>query len=104
MLAAAVAAIGYLPARDRLVASATRFVYGAKEAPDEALRTFGSRLTRAIPMDELLLQLAESLRKTMSLTSAEVYTGSRRRAGARGRRCPIPGPGRSSSPRASARW
>jgi signal transduction histidine kinase len=71
-----VAAIGYLPARDRLLASATRFVYGAKEAPDEALRTFGSRLTRAIPMDELLLQLAESLRKTMTLTSAEVYTGA----------------------------
>jgi signal transduction histidine kinase len=76
MLAAAVAAIGYLPARDRLVASATRFVYGAREAPDEVLRTFGSRLTRAIAMDELLLQLAESLRKTMGLTSAEVYTGS----------------------------
>ena len=76
MLAAAVAAIGYLPARDRLVASATRFVYGAREAPDETLRTFGSRLTRAIPMDELLLQLAESLRKTMALTSAEVYTGA----------------------------
>ena len=27
-------------------------------------------------MDELLLQLAESLRKTMGLTAAEVYTGS----------------------------
>ena len=76
MLAAAIAAIGYLPARDRLVTAATRFVYGAKEAPDETLRTFGSRLTRAIPMDELLLQLAESLRKTMALTSAEVYTGA----------------------------
>jgi signal transduction histidine kinase len=76
MLAAAVAAIGYLPARDRLMASATRLVYGAREAPDEVLRTFGSRMTRAVAMDELLLQLAESLRKTMSLTSAEVYTGS----------------------------
>ena len=76
MLAAAVVAAGYVPARDRLVASATRFVYGAKEAPDEALRTFGSRLTRAIPMDELLLQLAESLRKTMGLTRAEIYTGA----------------------------
>jgi signal transduction histidine kinase len=76
MLAAAVAAIGYLPARDRFAASATRFIYGAREAPDEALRGFGSRMTRAIPMDELLLQLAESLRKTMGLTSAEVYTGA----------------------------
>ena len=76
MLAAAVAAVGYLPARDRLLASATRFVYGAKEAPDEVLRTFGSRMTRAVAMDELLLQLAESLRKTMGLTSAEIYTGT----------------------------
>jgi signal transduction histidine kinase len=76
MLAAAITAVGYLPARDRLMASATRFVYGAREAPDEALRTFGSRMTRAVAMDELLLQLAESLRKTMALTSAEVYSGS----------------------------
>jgi signal transduction histidine kinase len=76
MLAAAVAAVGYLPARDRLLGSATRLVYGAHEAPDEVVRTFGSRLTRAVGMEELLLQLAESLRKTMSLASAEVYTGS----------------------------
>jgi signal transduction histidine kinase len=76
MLAAGVAAVVYLPSRDRLLASATRFVYGAREAPDEVLRTFGSRMTRAVAMDELLLQLAESLRKTMGLASAEVYTGS----------------------------
>jgi signal transduction histidine kinase len=76
MLAAAVAAIAYLPARGRLVASATRFVYGTREAPGESLRTFGSRMTRAVSMDELLLQLAESLRKTMRLDSAEIYTGA----------------------------
>jgi signal transduction histidine kinase len=76
MLAAVVAALGYLPVRDRLAAAATRFVYGSTQAPDEALRTFGSRLTRAVAMDELLLQLAESLRKTMRLTRAEVYTGN----------------------------
>jgi signal transduction histidine kinase len=76
MLAAAVAAVGYLPARERLLAWAKHAVYGAREAPDEALRTFGSRLSRAVPMDELLLQLAESLRKIMSLTSAEIYTGT----------------------------
>src|SRR6266536_662822 len=51
-------------------------VLGLGKAPDEALRTFGSRMTRAVAMDELLLQLAESLRKTMRLTSAEIYTGS----------------------------
>jgi signal transduction histidine kinase len=76
MLAALVAAIGYLPVRARLAASATRFVYGTREAPGEALRTFGSRMTRAVSMDELLLQLAESLRKSMRLDCAEIYTGA----------------------------
>jgi signal transduction histidine kinase len=75
LLATAIAALAFVPARDRLVGGATRFAYGARQAPDEVLRTFGSRLTRAIPMDELLLQLSESLRKTMGLVSAEVYTG-----------------------------
>jgi signal transduction histidine kinase len=75
LLATSIAAIVFVPARERFTGSATRFVYGARQAPDEVLRTFGSRLTRAIPMDELLLQLAESLRKTMGLVSAEVYTG-----------------------------
>jgi tRNA A37 threonylcarbamoyladenosine synthetase subunit TsaC/SUA5/YrdC len=55
---------------------ATSFIYGAREAPDEVVRTFGTRLTRAIPMDELLLQLVESLRKTLCSASAEIYTGT----------------------------
>ena len=76
ILAAAIVAVGYVPARDRILRSATGFVYGATEAPDEVVRSFGSRLTRAIPMDELLLQLAESLRKTLTLSSAEIYTGT----------------------------
>ena len=76
MIAATLAAICYLPVRARLGAFATRFVYGTREAPGDALRTFGSRMTRAVAMDELLLQLAESLRKTMRLDGAEIYTGA----------------------------
>jgi signal transduction histidine kinase len=76
MAAAAVAALLYLPARVRLATFANRLVYGEQHAPDEAMRTFGSRLSRAIPLDELLLQLAESLRKTLALDEAEVWTGS----------------------------
>jgi len=76
MAAAGLASLLYLPARERLTEAANRLVYGERHAPDEVLRTFGSRLSRAIPMDELLLQLAESLRKTMALTTAEVWTGS----------------------------
>jgi len=76
MAAAAVAALLYGPARQRLGQYANRIVYGEREAPDAVLRTFGSRLSRAVPMDELLLQVAESLRKTLALTTAEVWTGS----------------------------
>ncbi len=74
MLAAAVAALLWVPARERLTDLATRRVYGEGHAPDEVLRTFGSRLTRALPLDELLLQLAESLKATMNLEVAEVWT------------------------------
>lgn len=76
MAAAALAALVYLPVRAKLADTANQLVYGERVAPDEALRTWGSRLTRAIPLDELLQQLTESLRKSMSLVSAEVYTGS----------------------------
>ncbi|MEX0663775.1 MAG: histidine kinase [Acidimicrobiia bacterium] len=74
MLAAALAALLWVPTRERLDDFATRRVYGERHAPDEVLRTFGSRLTRALPLDELLLQLAESLKATMALERAEVWT------------------------------
>lgn len=48
MLAAAIAAMGYLPARERLLGWAKHAVYGAREAPDEALRTFGSRDRKSV--------------------------------------------------------
>jgi signal transduction histidine kinase len=76
MLAAAVAALLYGPARTRLSAVSNQLVYGERHAPDEALRTFGARLTRAVPFDELLLQLVESLRRSLALQAAEVWTGS----------------------------
>jgi signal transduction histidine kinase len=76
MLAAAGAAIAYQPARAWLTDRANRVVYGERIPPEEALRTWGSRLTRAIPLDELLLQLAETLRKSMQLGSAQIWVGS----------------------------
>jgi signal transduction histidine kinase len=75
MGAAAVAALVYEPARRWLTDAGNRLVYGERVAPDEALRTWGQRLTRSIPFDELLLQLCESLRKSMTLQSAQVWTG-----------------------------
>jgi signal transduction histidine kinase len=73
---AATAALLWVPSRERLQDYANRRVYGEQHAPDEVIRTFGSRLTRALPLDELLLQLAESLKKTMDLDRAEVWTRS----------------------------
>ena len=75
MVAAAIAALLYLPARRWLTERANRLVYGVRVAPDETLRSFGQRLTRSIPLDELMLQLAENLRSSMVLASAEVWTG-----------------------------
>lgn len=76
MVASLAAALAFLPLRSKLADAANQFVYGELVAPDDALRTWGSRLTRAIPLDELLLQLTESLRKSMSLAAAEIYTGA----------------------------
>ena len=49
MLAAAVAALAYVPARERLAETANRLVYGERHPPDEVLRTWGSRLSRVDP-------------------------------------------------------
>jgi signal transduction histidine kinase len=76
MAAAAVTALLYQPLRARLSALAARLAAPKRDSPGEVLRTFGSRLTSALPLDELLLQLAESLRKNLVLEAAEVWTGS----------------------------
>jgi signal transduction histidine kinase len=76
MVAAGLVALLYVPTRARLARFANRLVYGEHNAPDDVIRTFGSRLSRAVPMDELLLQMAESLRKTLLLDAVEVWTGS----------------------------
>jgi signal transduction histidine kinase/CheY-like chemotaxis protein len=76
MAAAVVSALLYVPVRRRLSVFATGLVQHEHGAADDVLRTLGSRLTRVIPLDELLLQLAESLRKALALDAVEIWTGS----------------------------
>src|SRR6516165_7867610 len=76
MIAAAVVALLYQPLRKRLVATANRHLANEHGSADDVLRAFGSRLATPIPFDELLLELAESLRRTLAVSSAEVWTGS----------------------------
>ena len=80
MAAAAVAALLYQPLRGWLSGLADRIAGPERDSPGEVLRTFGSRLTSALPLDELLLQLAESLRKTLVLEAAGGLDGIGRAA------------------------
>jgi signal transduction histidine kinase len=76
MAAAAATALLYQPLRGRLSALAARLAGPMRDSPSEVIRTLGSRLTSSLPLDELLLQLAESLRRSLALEAAEVWTGS----------------------------
>jgi signal transduction histidine kinase len=75
-IGAAVAAVLYQPVRARLERAAERLVGAGPEAPSEVLRTLGARLSRAVPLDEMLLELAESLCRSLELEAAEVWTSS----------------------------
>jgi signal transduction histidine kinase len=78
MAAAAASALLYQPLRGRLSGLAARLAGAKRDPPSEVIRTLGTRLTSSLPLDELLLQLAESLRKSLALEAAEVWTGSGR--------------------------
>ncbi len=57
----------------RILGAARRFVYGRASAPGDLARSFGSRMTRAIPLDELALQGAEALRGALTLRRVELW-------------------------------
>ncbi|HVU72392.1 MAG TPA: histidine kinase [Mycobacteriales bacterium] len=76
MVAAGIAVVLAEPARVRLVATARRWTGGGEVERSTALDTFGARMTRAVAMDELLLQLAEVLRSSIAPAGAEVWTGT----------------------------
>jgi signal transduction histidine kinase len=76
LLAAGLAAALYVAARPRLTAFASRLSRGPREPPDAVLQRFGARLSREVPLEELLLELAESLRAALALENAEIWTGA----------------------------
>lgn len=76
LIAALVVAALAVPVRHRLVALAGRFVSDRDASTDEVVTSFGARMSRAVPMDELLLQLAESLYGSVARGGAEIWTGT----------------------------
>jgi signal transduction histidine kinase len=76
IVATAVTAVVYVPVKRRLAVYANQLVHGSRQAPDEVIRSFGTHLSRAVPLEDVLLQLAESLRSALALEAAEIWTGS----------------------------
>ena len=76
MAAAVVVAVLALPVRSRLREMAEWLVPSAAVRPQEALDTLSARMTRAVPMDELLLQMAETLHASTAPAGAEIWVAS----------------------------
>ena len=74
MAASAVAVALAFPVRRALTAFGRRVVQSDRGAASDTIRNFGSRASRSVPLDDLLLQAAESLRTSLGLASAELWT------------------------------
>ena len=75
-IAAAAAALLYQPVRAWLEQAADRFLGSRRRAPGDVLSALGAGLSRGVPLDELLLDLAEALRGSLDLEAVEVWTSS----------------------------
>ncbi len=73
--AALVVAVLALPARARLVDLGRSIVGRAGRPATNVVGSFSARMSRAVPLDELLLQLAESLHAALGPAGAEVWVG-----------------------------
>jgi signal transduction histidine kinase len=76
LAAALVVAALAVPVRRRLTAFAARLIGATEPSTDEVVSGFGARMSRAVPMDELMLQLVESLRASVAPAGAEIWTGT----------------------------
>jgi signal transduction histidine kinase len=76
LAAALVVAALAVPVRRRVTGFAARIVGDAEPSADEVVSGFSARMSRAVPMDELMLQLAESLRASVADAGAEIWTGA----------------------------
>jgi signal transduction histidine kinase len=76
LIGAGAAAVAFGPLRTRTTATARRALHGVRRTPEEVLQTFADRARRGVPLDELLLQLAESLRTTLAVDAVEIWAGT----------------------------
>jgi signal transduction histidine kinase len=57
----------------RVSSAIARLTGGDRAAPADLARSFSSRMSRSVPLDELVLQAAEGLRSSLRLRSAEIW-------------------------------
>ena len=73
IVATAIAVALAFPVRGRLQALAQRMVLSDRGVANDIVRNFGSHASRSVPLDDLLLHAAESLRTSLGLISAELW-------------------------------
>ncbi len=76
VVAALVAALLVPPVRSTVAEEVRSLLHDERPSTGDIVTTFGARMSRAVPMDELMLQLAESVRETLPGTVVEIWTGT----------------------------
>ncbi|MFN2465211.1 MAG: histidine kinase [Candidatus Dormibacteria bacterium] len=73
IVATAVVAVGFQPARERLQRLANRLVYGRRASPYEVLSEFSQRLAETYGADDVLLRMARILAEGTGAVRTEVW-------------------------------
>jgi signal transduction histidine kinase len=73
ILATAIVAVGFQPARDKVQRLANRLVYGTRATPYEVLSEFASRMASGYESDDLLPRMARILGEGTGAKNAEVW-------------------------------
>ena len=76
IVATVAVALVYPRVHGRMERAARRMLRAQGPSLGDPVRLFSGRLSRAIPLEELLLQTAEMLRRALSLQAAEIWTGA----------------------------
>jgi len=73
LLATGLVAFIFQPLRDRLQHGVNRLIYGERDDPVEALSRLGRRLETAIPPDQVLPTLVETIAQTLRLSYVAIH-------------------------------
>jgi two-component system NarL family sensor kinase len=75
LLGAAVVAVLFAPARDRLQRAVNQLLYGDRDDPYSALSRLGQRLQAAAPPSDVLPDVAETVARALRLSYVAILTG-----------------------------